>query len=85
MPISRADYLTPYGEQLEKPENYNKMVEIAETLSQGFSHVRVDLYNIDGKIYFGEMTFTTHSGYMRFDPDSFDYELGELWVLPTSE
>ena len=82
MPVSRADIMTPLRKQLEKPENYDKMVEIAETLSQGFSHVRVDLYNIDGKIYFGEMTFTTHSGFMQFDPDSFDYELGNLWKLP---
>ena len=84
MPVTRADYLTPYEKQLEKPDNYNKMVEIAETLSQGFSHVRVDLYNIDGKIYFGEMTFTTHSGYAKFVPDEFDFELGRQWVLPIS-
>lgn len=82
MPVSRADYLTPYRKQLKKPDNYQTMVEIAEKLSRGFSHVRVDLYNIDGKIYFGEMTFTTHSGYMKFNPDSFDYELGDLWKLP---
>lgn len=82
MPVTRADYLSPYEKQLEKPDNYNTMVEIAATLSQGFSHVRVDLYNIDGKIYFGEMTFTTHSGYAKFVPDEFDFELGRQWVLP---
>ena len=61
------------------------MVEVAEILSEGFSHVRVDLYNIEGKIYFGEMTFTTNSGYTQFVPDEFDYELGEQWILPVSE
>ena len=44
------------------PKNFDMMIDIANILSKGFSHVRVDLYNIDGKIYFGEMTFTNGSG-----------------------
>lgn len=80
MPYHRKDYY-PITEQLEKPKNYNKMVEIAEILSEGFSHVRVDLYNIDGKIYFGEMTFSTCGGYCKFEPDEFDTILGEQWNL----
>ena len=62
-----------------------ELLDYSRNLSEGFPHVRVDFYIVQGHICFGEMTFTTHSGYMRFDPDSFDYELGELWVLPTSE
>ena len=69
-------------EELDKPENYELMVTLAEKLAQGFSHVRVDLYNLDGTIYFGEMTFTTHSGYCKYVPDEFDYILGEQWKLP---
>ncbi len=84
MDAYRADY-TRISEQIPRPKNYDKMVEIAEILSKGFSHVRVDFYNIDGKIYFGEMTFTTNSGYTQFVPDEFDYELGDQWRLPVSE
>lgn len=47
---------------IPKPENLDKMFEIASTLSKGFPFVRVDLYNINGKIYFGEMTFFPASG-----------------------
>ncbi len=84
MDVYRTDYHR-ISVQIPKPINYEKMVEVAEILSEGFSHVRVDLYNIEGKIYFGEMTFTTNSGYTQFVPDEFDYELGEQWILPVSE
>src|SRR5699024_7868179 len=57
---------TPY--HIQRPKNYQKMIEIAKKLCQGFSHVRVDLYNVDGKIYFGEMTFTTNGGYQPIIP-----------------
>lgn len=48
--------------EFEKPENYNEMISIAEKLSEDFKFVRVDLYNINGKIYFGELTFTPRGG-----------------------
>jgi hypothetical protein len=57
------------------------MRSVAEKLSKGFSHVRVDLYNVNGKIYFGEMTFTTGSGLFRHVPEVFDEILGEQWDL----
>lgn len=66
---------------LEKPVNYEEMVRIVEKLSADFPHVRVDLYNVDGKIYFGELTFYDGSGYMKFNPDSFDRELGDLFDI----
>ena len=62
---------------LQPPKNYQKMVEIAERLSEGFPHARVDLYNDDGAIYFGELTFYDGSGYISYEPDSFDFELGK--------
>jgi hypothetical protein len=62
--------------ELEKPDNFEEMVKIAEKLSGDFPYVRVDLYNISGKIYFGELTFYPWSGYVKFSPDAFDYELG---------
>ncbi len=80
LPYYRLDFKR-LETQLPKPQNYEKMVEIAETLSEGFSHVRVDLYNIEGKIYFGEMTFTTNSGYCLFSPKEFDTILGDQWDL----
>ena len=57
------------------------MIEIAEVLSEDFPHVRIDLYNIDGNIIFGEMTFYSGSGYWGFIPDSFDFELGQQFDI----
>ena len=71
---SAADYA--------KPDTLEEMLQIAETLSADFPAVRVDLYSIEGKIYFGELTYFPWSGYMRFTPDSFDETLGDAFVLP---
>ncbi len=65
------------------PENINEMIIVAESLAKGFPFVRVDLYNIEGHIYFGEMTFYPWSGYVQFFPDSFDEELGKYFDLST--
>jgi hypothetical protein len=66
-----------------KPKNFEKMLEIAAKLSKGIPHVRVDLYNIDGKIYFGEMTFFHWSGIVPFVPEEWDYKIGDMLHLPT--
>lgn len=71
----------PIDGDLEKPENYDKMIEIAEELSREFSHVRMDFYNVDGKIYFGEYTFTPASGFQKFVPDEYDELIGNLWDI----
>ena len=68
-------------EPIPKPKNFEKMVDIAKVLCEGFAHVRVDLYNIDGTIYFGEMTFTNGSGLDPIVPDKYDYVLGDMWQL----
>lgn len=70
----------PQGDIIEKPINFDKMLTIAADLSKDFPFVRVDLYNIQGIIYFGEMTFYPSSGYGKFHPDSFDYVLGDLFT-----
>ncbi|MGI6220132.1 MAG: ATP-grasp fold amidoligase family protein [Bacteroidaceae bacterium] len=67
--------------EFDKPINYTKMKEIAQILSSDFPFVRVDLYNVKGKIYFGELTFYPASGYGTFIPDSFDYKLGRLFNI----
>ena len=65
---------------LEKPLNFESMLIVARKLSSGFPHVRVDLYNIKGKIYFGELTFYDGSGYFHYDPDEFDYQAGQYFT-----
>ena len=72
------------GEDVLKPENLEEMLNVARKLSADFPFARIDLYSIEGKITFGEITFFPWSGYMRFNPDSFDYELGRKFILPKS-
>jgi len=67
---------------ISKPKNFDMMLNIARKLSEDFPFVRVDLYNLEGKIYFGELTFYPWSGYVNFTPDSFDFELGKDFILP---
>ena len=72
-------------ENVKKPENYDEMLIVAEKLSKDFPHVRVDLYNENGNIKFGEMTFYNASGYMIYEPDDFDYIVGNLFTLERTE
>jgi len=81
LPYHRKDF-KPIVEQLPKPKNFDMMVKYARILSEGFPHVRVDFYNISGRIIFGEMTFYNASGYTVFEPDEFDFILGEKFILP---
>jgi hypothetical protein len=64
---------------IAQPTNLAAMIEAAECLAQGISFVRVDLYEIDGKPLFGELTFYPSSGMADFSPDSFSRELMHLW------
>lgn len=68
---------------IQKPKNLDRMIEIAEKLSSPFPEVRVDLYNIDGKIYFGEMTFYHNGGYNESTPKDFVIKMGEKIKLPS--
>lgn len=65
-----------------KPQNFDEMLEVACKLSKGIPHVRVDLYNINGNIYFGELTFFHWSGMVPFEPIEWDYKFGEYLKLP---
>lgn len=67
---------------LRKPETFDKMVELSRVLSKGFPHVRVDFYEVDGHLYFGELTFYHFSGFMPFEPEKWDYIFGEWLKLP---
>jgi hypothetical protein len=98
----RFDYFTPEWKHIdgmleehlrakktpEKPKNYEEMLSLASSLSKGFPYVRIDMYNIDGQIILGEMTFFHGAGCVRFYPDSFDRWLGEdfdLSVIPDDQ
>lgn len=70
-----------HDEIIPCPKNFDKMLEIARKLSKDFKFVRVDLHNIDGRIYFGEMTFTPASGYMKFSDPKYDKILGNMLDL----
>lgn len=71
-----------FSAKIEMPENLGQMIEIAKVLSEGIPFVRVDLYNINGKIYFGEMTFYPATGMGAFEPHEWDYTLGSYIQLP---
>lgn len=66
-----------------KPSNLNEMIELAKKLSTGFPHVRIDLYNENGKIYFGEFTFFHFSGNVKFEPNEYDYKFGQYLNINT--
>lgn len=65
-----------------KPNHFEKMKEIAEILSKGIPHVRVDLYLSNDKIYFGELTFFDGSGFDKIEPFEWDVKLGSWINLP---
>ena len=62
---------------ISKPKTFNLMMEAAKKLSEGHPQVRVDFYEVNGKLYFGEMTFTSNGGYMRYFTPNFLLELGK--------
>ena len=81
--FGRDDY-HPLEQLPEKPENLEEMLSIVRKLSAGIPHVRVDLYNIDKHIYFGELTLYTGSGFIPFNPKEYDGKLGDLLTLPNA-
>lgn len=68
--------------EIKKPRGFEEMVRLSEVLSKDIPHVRVDFYDINGKIYFGELTFFHFSGNVPFEPDEWDYKVGEWLELP---
>lgn len=65
-----------------RPENFDKMKELAEVLAKDIPHARIDLYNIGGMIKFGEVTFFHFAATMPFQPHKWDYKFGEYLNLP---
>ena len=64
---------------LEKPVKYEEMKEIAARLSRGIRHVRIDLYELNGKLYFGEYTFFHGGGFQLFHPGEWEQRMGD-WI-----
>ena len=67
---------------IEPPQSFELMKELSAKLSKGIPHVRVDFYEVDGKVYFGELTFSHWSGFIPFDPEEWDYTFGSWLTLP---
>lgn len=79
-PYERTDY-KKLSQLPPKPKSFDKMIKIAKTLSSGLDFLRVDLYEIDGAVYFSELTFSPCSGLMPFKDPNHDIEIGEMLKL----
>ncbi len=67
---------------IEKPKQFELMIELSKKLSKDIPHVRVDFYESEGNIYFGEMTFFHWGGFVPFNPPEWDYTFGNWIELP---
>ena len=79
------DYCSISDQAIKSDGNIAQLIQMAEKLSAVFPHARIDFYVVKDKIIFGEVTFFTASGYMNCIPDTFDFELGEKFILPKNE
>lgn len=77
--VFNSDYLK--GEIMPRPDNLDEMLSVAEKLSAGFPELRVDMYNVQGKIFFGELTFTSQGGFMDFYTPEFNKKLGSYFDI----
>lgn len=81
--VERSDHpRSEHPENIPPPKNFELMKKLAATLAEGFAFVRVDFYEIDGKVYFGEMTFTPGAGNFHYKSEGTDEYLGKLMTLP---
>lgn len=78
----RARTIAECGAEITLPSELPKMIELSEILSKGISFVRVDFYCVNDRIYFGELTFYPGSGFLRFNDDSWDKQMGAWLKLP---
>lgn len=80
MPFSRSHPTCNY--EIKKPDQFEKMIKLAEILSKPFPFVRIDFYSVKEKIFFGEITFYPGNGTEAFTPLEWDYKLGDMIKLP---
>jgi hypothetical protein len=81
LPFERSDFLRIHKIP-PQPLNLELMKSFAEELSQGHSFLRVDLYEINGRVYFSELTFSPTSGFIPIQPSEYDLQIGRLLELP---
>ncbi len=82
LPFGEKDFMPDVSAEVEMPKQLNKMIKLAETLSGNLPFLRVDFYETDRNIYFGELTFYPASGMGKFSPDEWDLKFGKLIKLP---
>lgn len=82
--FSTGDYPL-YEHDLERPVCFEEMIEVSRKLSKEFYYVRVDLYEIDGKVKFGELTFTPYAGLYNWNPPETNIQLGKMIKLPCDD
>lgn len=82
LPLTKDSLSLPRDFSLEKPQNLDEMFNLAEEMSESFPYVRVDFYNVNGKIYFGEFTFFNASGFQSSYTMEAQQLIGEWLVLP---
>lgn len=68
-------------EPYPRPKGLVQMIELAEILAKDLNYVRVDFFNLNGRIYFGELTFTPNNGDAKFDPPEYDLYYGQKFIL----
>lgn len=83
LPVSEGGYKT--NTNIPKPMNFMKMKQFSSQLSKKMPFVRIDFYEINGNIYFGEITFFPAAGYERFDPEEWNKKLGDMIDLGLAE
>lgn len=74
--VYNKHHLRP-SETISKPDNFELMKDLASRLSKGFPQIRVDFYEVDGKVYIGELTMTSACGRMDYFTDSCLSHMGE--------
>ena len=82
LPFGEACCMPDFNKELKRPKNFERMIDIVKKLSKDIPFARIDLYNSNGKIYFGEITFFPAGGMGKFVPNEWDYKLGCLIKLP---
>lgn len=80
-----TDHYIKALQDVPRPQSFERMLEIASILSEGFPEVRVDLYEVEGKPYFGEMTFSSNYGMMDFYTEDYNKQLGSQVKLDMYE
>ena len=82
LPFTNGHPMSDEGNMPRQPETFEQMKSLAEKLTKGLPHARVDFYEVNGKAYFGEITFYHNSGLVQFVPNEWDEKWGKMIALP---